>query len=88
MRCLLCHVTGGGSGKINNKLYKMKVPGSVRTLCHSLLSIMQWFDGYYEYLRSAMIKRRHVRCGSDEAEKFFISSSGNPVDNLKKLHDL
>lgn len=52
---------------------------------------MQWFDGYYEYLRPAMIKRRHTRCSFDKAEKFFISSSGDPVDNpsedLKKLHD-
>ncbi|XP_042585010.1 uncharacterized protein LOC109088428 [Cyprinus carpio] len=50
-----------------------------------------WFDGYYEYLRPAMIKRRHTRCSFDKAEKFFISSSGDPVDNpsedLKKLHD-
>ncbi|XP_051758928.1 uncharacterized protein LOC127517408 isoform X4 [Ctenopharyngodon idella] len=50
-----------------------------------------WFDTYYEYLRSEMIKRRHTRCSLDEAEKFFISSSGNPVDNpsqdLKELHD-
>ncbi|RXN33940.1 N-lysine methyltransferase KMT5A-like protein [Labeo rohita] len=50
-----------------------------------------WFDVYYEYLRSVMIKRRHGRCSLDEAEKFFMRSSGNPVDNpsedLKKLHD-
>ncbi|XP_073701983.1 uncharacterized protein [Garra rufa] len=50
-----------------------------------------WFDVYYEYLRSEMIRRRHRRCSSDEAEKFFMYSSGNPVDNpsedLKKLHD-
>ncbi len=45
--------------------------GSVRTSQHSLLFIKQWFDGYYEYL----------------AEKFFISSSGNPVEDLKMLHD-
>ncbi|KAL1246538.1 hypothetical protein QQF64_034583 [Cirrhinus molitorella] len=50
-----------------------------------------WFDVYYSYLRSVMIERRHKRCSSDEAEKFFMYSSGNPVDNpsedLKKLHD-
>ncbi|KAF4115318.1 uncharacterized protein LOC131537650 isoform X1 [Onychostoma macrolepis] len=50
-----------------------------------------WFDVYYQYLRSVMIKRRHRRCSLDEAEKFFMYSSGNPVDNpcedLKKLHD-
>lgn len=70
---------------------KMKLLGSVRTSQHSLLSIMQWFDIYYEYLHSAMTKRRRTRHRLDEAEKFFISSSGNPVDNpsedLKKLHD-
>ncbi|KAL1246542.1 hypothetical protein QQF64_034587 [Cirrhinus molitorella] len=52
---------------------------------------MTWFDVYYSYLRSVMIERRHKRCSSDEAEKFFMYSSGNPVDNpsedLKKLHD-
>ncbi len=65
--------------------------GSVRTSQHSLLSIMQWFDGYYEYLCTAMIERRHTRYRLNKAEKFFISSSGNPVDNpsedLKMLHD-
>ncbi|KAK2899117.1 hypothetical protein QQF64_031418 [Cirrhinus molitorella] len=50
-----------------------------------------WFDGYYEYLRSVMIKRRQTKGSLDEAEKFFISSSGKPIENpsddLKKLHD-
>lgn len=60
----------------------MHLLGSVRTSQHSLLSIMQWFDGYYGYLRSAMIKRRRTRRRLDEAEKFLISSSsGNPVNN-------
>ncbi len=71
---------------------KMHLLGSVRTSQCSLLSIMQWFDGYYEYLCSAMIKRRRTRRRLDEAEKFLISSSsGNPVNNhsedLKKLQD-
>ncbi|KTG06652.1 hypothetical protein cypCar_00042688 [Cyprinus carpio] len=50
-----------------------------------------WFDVYYQSLRSVLITRRHRRCSADEAEKFFLCSSGNPVDNpcedLKKLHD-
>lgn len=70
---------------------QMKLLGSVRNSQLYLVSIMQWFDVYYEYLRSVMIKRRHGRCSLDEAEKFFMRSSGNPVDNpsedLKKLHD-
>lgn len=70
---------------------KMKLLGWFKTSQLSLLSIMQWFDVYYQYLRSVMIKRRHRRCSLDEAEKFFMYSSGNPVDNpcedLKKLHD-
>lgn len=70
---------------------KVKLLGWVKTSQLSLLSIMQWFDVYYQYLRSVMIKRRHRRCSLEEAEKFFMYSSGNPVDNpcedLKKLHD-
>lgn len=70
---------------------KMKLLGCVKTSQLSLLSIMQWFDVYYQSLRSVLITRRHRRCSADEAEKFFLCSSGNPVDNpcedLKKLHD-